>query len=156
MMVTGKRREIIIAGVLLLMILQLAWQVIKIIGGLTGERPQVSSPITATITALFHQPSATGSTEAAPGLIVYGKVQDQDGAGIENVTIYRSYASYEGKVISTTDGSGYYVSGFYGIPGDEMVSVWAVKSGMVFTPEYCHWRHYYGYELAKCDFTTQP
>ena len=100
-------------------------------------------------------PQSTPSAENEPGLVVYGSVRGKNGEGLGNVTIYRQYASYPGVVIATTDGSGYYKSDFYAIPGDEMVSVWAEATGMKFLPEMCSWRHYYGSEVKACDFVAQ-
>ncbi|PWB55472.1 MAG: hypothetical protein C3F13_04120 [Anaerolineales bacterium] len=100
-------------------------------------------------------PQVTPSVENVPGLVVYGSVRGQNGEGIAGVTVYRQYASYPGVVIATTDGSGYYKSDFYGIPGDEMVSVWAEMSGLKLLPERCSWRHYYGSEVKACDFVAQ-
>lgn len=96
---------------------------------------------------------------STPGLIIYGKVIDQEGAGVAEVLIYRNYASAGGEVIATTDASGYYESDFYWIPGDEMVGVWAEKSGLAFEPEYYRWRHYAysGLERKECNFSvSQP
>jgi hypothetical protein len=90
--------------------------------------------------------------EATPGLVVYGTVQDLSGAGVENVTIYRQYASYPGVLIATTDANGDYQSDFYTIPGDEMVTVWAERSGLEFEPEHYFWRHYYGYQRTELNF----
>jgi hypothetical protein len=89
---------------------------------------------------------------ATPGLVVYGYVQDMNGAGLEGVSIYRKYASYPGVVIATTDPNGYYQSDFYTIPGDEMVTVWADGLGLKYEPDQYYWRHYYGYEGRECSF----
>lgn len=97
----------------------------------------------------------TPMAEATPGLVVYGVVRDADGKGVENVGIYRSYASYPSELIATTDAKGEYQSDFYYIPGDEMVTVKAVISGIEFKPAYYYWRHYYGYEKAECNFSSQ-
>jgi len=97
----------------------------------------------------------TPTAETTPGLVVYGVVRDADGKGVEKVGIYRSYASYPSELIATTDAKGEYQSDFYYIPGDEMVTVKAVTSGIEFTPAYYYWRHYYGYEKAECNFSTQ-
>ena len=104
-----------------------------------------TSPPVATI-----EPTIT--TVPGPGLVVHGKVQDLSGAGVENVDIYRSYSAYPGEVIATTDANGRYTSVFYPIPGDEMVTVWAEKVNLEFTPVNCSWRHYYGYEEKECNF----
>jgi hypothetical protein len=97
----------------------------------------------------------TPSVIPAPGLIIYGKVTDQNGYGVANVLIYRNYASYAGEVIATTDANGYYESGFFGIPGDEMIGVWAESPGLVFEPQYYRWRHYFGSERKECDFLAK-
>jgi hypothetical protein len=98
----------------------------------------------------------TPSLAPAPGLIIYGKVTDQNGSGLPNVLIYRSYASYSGELVATTDANGYYESAFYGIPGDEMIGVWAESPSLVFEPQYYRWRHYYGSERTECDFLVKP
>ncbi len=90
-----------------------------------------------------------------PGLVVYGVVRDLSGSGVENVSIYRGYASYQGVVIATTDATGIYQSDFYYIPGDEMVRVWAERSGLVFAPMQYYWRHYHGYQRAECNFQAR-
>ena len=38
----------------------------------------------------------TPTPMTTPGLVVYGYVHDQGGAGVGSVNIYRSYASYPG------------------------------------------------------------
>jgi hypothetical protein len=98
----------------------------------------------------------TPTPEGAPGLVVSGSVRKADGTGLENVSIYANYASYPGRLIARTDSAGIYQSDFNPIPGDEMVSVWAERSGFLFQPELCYWRHYYGYEARKCDFEVLP
>ena len=114
----------------------------------------VSSP---TLTA---SPGVSGQGESptavpAPGLVVFGKVTDQNGVGVENVNIYRSYAAYSGVVIAATDANGEYASIFYPIPGDENVSIWAELPGSAFDPEYCRWRHYFGFEKRECNFQVK-
>ena len=94
----------------------------------------------------------TSTPQTSPGLVVYGTVRNEGGAGISHVTIYRSYASYPGVEIAVTDSTGYFQSDFFAIPGDEMVSVWAEQAGLEFTPALCYWRHYYGYEMKSCNF----
>jgi hypothetical protein len=92
---------------------------------------------------------------STPGLLVYGSVQDSNGLGLEGVEIYRSYASYPGVVIATTGVDGYYESEFAYIPGDEMVTVWALSPGIVFEPENYYWRHYYGYVQTERNFNVR-
>ena len=94
----------------------------------------------------------TPTPMTTPGLVVFGTVHDEGGAGVGSVNIYRNYASYPGFVIATTDAEGYYQSDFYAIPGDEMVSVWAEGLGLTYEPKQYYWRHYYGYEGAECNF----
>jgi hypothetical protein len=89
---------------------------------------------------------------ATPGLLVYGTVTNRSGAGVAGVNIFRSYASYSGIVIATTDADGDYQSDFYAIPGDEMVTVWAEGLGYEYKPEHYYWRHYYGFEQTNCSF----
>ena len=87
-----------------------------------------------------------------PGLVVEGQVRREDGAALPNVSIYRSYASYEGSVIAITDQEGSYRSDHEHIPGDEMVTVWAKLDGYTFEPERESWRHYAGHEVRTLDF----
>jgi hypothetical protein len=94
----------------------------------------------------------TGSVIPTPGLIISGRVLDGVGSGVENVQIYRNYSAYPGEVLATTDADGSYASGFYPIPGDDMVTIWAEKPGLVFEPEFCAWRHVYGYKQKEVDF----
>lgn len=101
---------------------------------------------------IMDEPPYTPVAGSAPGWVVCGFVRDMSGAGVEGVSIYRSYASYAGVMIATTDANGYYQSDFYAIPGDEMITVWADRSGLEFDPENYYRRHYYGYEQAECDF----
>jgi hypothetical protein len=89
----------------------------------------------------------------APGLILQGRVT-HEGDGLKGVKIYRSYASYGGELVATTDADGYYQSEYMFIPGDEMVTVWAELDGYVFEPEREYWRHYYGLEQRTLDFTA--
>ena len=77
-----------------------------------------------------------------------------DGKGLADVSIYRSYASYPGELIATTDADGYFQSEFMGIPGDEMISVWAELQNYIFDPPNYRWRHYYGYEEPTLDFVA--
>jgi hypothetical protein len=98
------------------------------------------------------EPAYTPTPTSTPGLVVYGVVRYLNGSGVENVNIYRSYAGYQGVLIATTDETGFYQSDFYYIPGDEMVTVWAEKPGLVFEPEFYYWRHYYSYQMKECNF----
>jgi hypothetical protein len=98
----------------------------------------------------------TSTPPAEPGLMVSGSVRSSNGSGVDKVAIYINYASYPGRMIAMTDASGNYQSDFFPIPGDEMVSVWAERSGSLFLPELCYWRHYYGNETKTCDFVIQP
>ena len=84
--------------------------------------------------------------------MVQGHILLQDGTGVAGVTICRSFASYEGEPVATTDAEGYFQTEFSFIPGDEMITVWAYDEDYVFDPESHFWRHYFGYELATRDF----
>lgn len=100
-------------------------------------------------------PEASPVSTDTPGLIVHGRVTS-NGVGVANVKIYRRFSAYPRELIATTDKNGYYQSAFIGIPGDEMVSIEAELDGYTFDPPYYYWRHYYGYEETKCDFTGVP
>jgi hypothetical protein len=97
-------------------------------------------------------PEATITPTVEPGLVVQGHVRLADGSGVAGVTICRSFASYDGEPIATTDAEGYFQTEFSFIPGDEMITVWAYGEGYIFDPESYFWRHYFGYELATRDF----
>ena len=101
-------------------------------------------------------PTATVARD--PGLIIQGHVWlgEDEGVGLAGVNIYRSYASYSGELVATTDQDGYYQSDFTSLPGDEMVTVWAELDGYVLLPEQHSWRHYYGYESRTLDFIAAP
>ena len=135
MSVLNRRSKIILTFFAFLIVLALvAWGTSSVYGAsLPGE---IYAP----------QPTST------PGLVVYGVVRNLSGSGVENVNIYRSYAGYQGVLIATTDATGFYQSDFYYIPGDEMVTVWAEESGLVFEPEFYYWRHYYSYQVKECNF----
>jgi hypothetical protein len=107
--------------------------------------------------AIFSNPNP-GQTAIDPGLVITGYVRlnDQNGIGVENVEIFRSYAAYPGDQIAITDDQGYYDSGYYFIPGGENVTVWATKDGYNLDPQQYHWRHYYGYEEKEMDFVANP
>lgn len=122
------------------------------LSGDNGGRLQVTPSTAAVSGGLQGDPPYTPVAGSAPGWVVYGFVRDKRGVGVEGVSIYRSYSSYAGVLIATTDANGYYQSDFSPIPGDEMVTVWADRSGLEFSPENFHWRHYYGYEQTECDF----
>ncbi len=148
----GNRERLLLMFVLILIFLALATFLPDLLQAvIKGNNPEAlltGSP----------SPSVTGQMPGtpvgaqAPGLVVSGKVTDLNGVGVENVKIYRSYASYPGEVIATTDANGYYVSAFYAIPGDENITIWAEKAGTSFDPENYNWRHYYGFEHAECNF----
>ena len=145
------KKVILITGFLLLVVLSgLIPVILQLVdrGKPVDEIPAetIKPPVTT------QQPAST-TVGPAPGLIVTGRVSDQAGSGVENVRIYRSYASYAGVVIATTDANGDYASDFYPIPGDEMVTIWAEKPGLVFEPENYYWRHYYGFEHVEYEFT---
>ena len=91
-----------------------------------------------------------------PGLIIRGSVQLADGSPVPDISICRSYASYPGTIVARTDANGYFQSQFAFIPGDEMVSVWAVAEGYTFQPDSYRWRHYYGSEDRGLDFIATP
>ncbi len=98
----------------------------------------------------------TAVTETAPGIVIHGSVRNSSEKGVENVAIYAEYAGIAGELVAVTDSQGNYETKFYTIPGDEMVTVWAQRTGLQFQPENCFWRHYYGYEMKTCDFLVQP
>jgi hypothetical protein len=101
-------------------------------------------------------PESSITPTVEPGLVVEGHVRLADGSGVTGVTICRSYASYEGEPVAATDAEGYFQTDFSYIPGDEMVTVWAIYEGYVFEPENYFWRHYFGYELTTRDFVAVP
>jgi hypothetical protein len=91
-----------------------------------------------------------------PGLIISGYVRLQDGMPLAGVKILRGYASYPPELVATTDTGGFYQTAFAWIPGDEMVTVTPELAGYSFDPPQEYWRHYYGFEEKKLDFTALP
>jgi hypothetical protein len=143
-----RRLFITIAGVGLIIAL------VALIFGSLYSRGLVMDGVTDT--SIAEAVPDTLTPEVAPGIVISGTVRDSDGVGLENVDIYLNYASYPGRLIERTDAAGNYESDFYPIPGDEMITVWAERSGLQFEPKYCFWRHYHGYEMRICDFLAQP
>ncbi len=124
------------------------WVDIRVIGTIPSRTP---TP-TATVTPTGTLPSVT----PVPGLTLRGYVRLQDGSGLSGVKICRSFASYSGVIVATTDASGYYQSDFTYIPGDEMVTVWPSAPGYSFVPDKGYWRHYYGVEDHTANFVASP
>ncbi len=152
----GNRRKVIIVSMSLIIVLALTVFLSILSKDVNNEKLQTPPSSDFTPSEESDLQIVTPSAEPAPGLMIYGTVKDQNSAGVENVAIYRSYSSYPGIVIASTDANGNYESDFYQIPGDEMVTIWAEKQGISFQPENYHWRHYYGYEQAECNFLVQP
>lgn len=151
------RRKVIIVSVSLIIVVALAALFPILSKDMNNEKPQTPPSADFSPSAESDLQFVTPSAEPTPGLTIYGTVKDKNSVGVENVAIYRSYSSYPGIVIATTNANGYYESDFYPIPGDEMVTIWAEKHGLTFQPENYHWRHYYGYEWKGCDFqVVQP
>ena len=75
-----------------------------------------------------------------------------DGIPMPSPRETRKTLGYPGVVVATTDSTGFYQADFQGIPGDEMVTVWAQLIGYVLDPAQYNWRHYYGYEDRTLDF----
>ena len=150
----SRRLKIVIAGAVAVLFVVLVMVGLRFVN-LPGENRNglLVTPIAgANPGGITVEPPFTPVAGSAPGWVVYGFVRDKSGVGMEGVSIYRSYASYAGVVIATTDANGYYQSDFSAIPGDEMITVWADRSGLKFNPENYRWRHYYGYEQTECDF----
>ncbi len=116
-----------------------------------ASAPSVLSPSPVGPTALT-EPQWTPT----PGIVLHGQVILADGSGLANVSICRSYASYPGTVVATTDRDGSFQAGFAFIPGDEMIAVWPLASGYTFDPPTYRWRHYYGLENRSLDFRAIP
>jgi hypothetical protein len=119
-------------------------------GSAAGDRVRWVSPYILRAGGVPPSPSPTSEDT---GLIIRGRVT-RDGIGLPSVDIYRNFAVYPGQLVATTDANGYYVSDFWFIPGDEMVTVWAVKEGYTFDPPNYYWRHYHGREDRTLDFTA--
>jgi hypothetical protein len=97
--------------------------------------------------------------QSGPGLDLQGHVwlNHENGPGLENVAIYRSYAHYPwGTLVATTDQNGYYKADFAYIPGDEAVHVWPELAGYTFDPEKYSWHHYAGSESKTVNFIAIP
>jgi hypothetical protein len=132
--VSNRRKIILVSTAFLIMLMVVGFGYVISHGAVRDGLPNTPSPV------------------ATPGLVVHGYVRDVSGTGLESVEIYRNYASYPAVVIARTDANGYYQSDFEYIAGDEMVTVWAVGSGLEYEPEQCYWRHYYGYQQTQCNF----
>ena len=117
-------------------------------GSATGDRVRWVSPY---ILRAGVVPPSPSPTPEQTGLIIRGRVT-KDGVGLPGISIYRTFASYPGQLVATTDANGYYQSDFWFIPGDEMVTVWAVQEGYVFDPPNYFWRHYHSREDRTLDF----
>ncbi len=100
--------------------------------------------------------SPTSVSTGIPGLQIQGMVHLKDGTGLAGVELCRNYSAYPGEIVATSAEDGHFISEFAGIPGDEMVGVWPVKTGYTFDPAYVRWRHYYGHEVKTLDFTAVP
>jgi hypothetical protein len=108
------------------------------------------SPVPPTLSAPTLSPAIT----ATPGVILWGSVHHPDGSGLAGVIICRSYASYPGVQVALTDAQGQFRTSLAYIPGDEMITVWPFLPGYTFQPEQEYWRHYYGLEVSRMDFTA--
>lgn len=145
----------IIVGVALLMMDLI---IVLIFLAVSREDNQASSPTSipaSTEGSPFSAAPSTPTPQATPGVVFFGTVRDQSSVGLPGIEIYRQYANYPGTLVATTDARGYYESGFYYIPGDEMITLWAVHPGFTFDPEHYYWRHYHGYEAGNYDFNVQ-
>ena len=80
----------------------------------------------------------------------------ENGPGLENVAIYRSYTHYPGQLVATTGQDGYYQADFMYISGDETVQVWPELTGYTFNPEMYRWHHYSHYESKTLNFIAIP
>jgi hypothetical protein len=116
-------------------------------------RPTSTATATGTPTA-----TPTSVPVPQPGMVIQGRVtlDDAGQGGVANVKIYRSFASYPGVVVATTDQDGRYVTPFQPVPGDEMVTVWAEREGYTFEPARYNWRHYFGFQVYQLDFAAKP
>jgi hypothetical protein len=102
-------------------------------------------------------PGATGtstSLTATPGLLLEGDVHLTDGTPLGGVVICRSFASYQGSQVAVTDSNGEFSAEFVSIPGDEMVTIWPHLDGYSFDPAQVYWRHYFGFETSRLEFTA--
>ena len=123
-----------------------------------GAHPETAGP-SAPIGVPAESPAATvsmPSLTATPGLLLRGSVRSADGAPLPDVVICRSFASYPGRRVGTTDRSGDFVAEFVAIPGDEMIAVWPYREGYTFDPPRVYWRHYHGFETSTLRFTGSP
>jgi hypothetical protein len=99
-----------------------------------------------------YAPTLDPAITETPGLLILGYTLTENGRGIDEAAICRRYASYPAELVATSDGNGYFQANFAPIPGDEMVTVWAIAEGYVFEPQEYNWRHYAGFELYKMRF----
>src|SRR5512143_1960100 len=120
------------------------------------QLPPVTVPPIATTAPASLPVTVPPPVTSTPGIVLRGHVRLADGSGVPGVTICRSYASYPGEAVAITDQTGYFESAFAFIPGDEMISVWALAPGYTFDPPYDYWRHYFGLEDHSLDFVASP
>ena len=149
-----RQHKLILASTSFLILLIIAGIAFTIFRPHGDKTLPVSSNSNTAIPSQTGQVPSTPLASTTPGVRLYGSVRDENGVGVEGVLIYRNYASYQGEVIAVTDPKGYYESEFYAIPGDEMIGLWAEKPGYSFKPQAYQWRHYYGVEDAKHDFSA--
>jgi len=92
---------------------------------------------------------------ATPGLNLQGTVR-MNNAGLAGVSIYRSFAGYPAVLVATSGTDGKYKADFMPIPGQETITISAVRAGYGFEPVLYSWAHNYGYENKTLDFTGAP
>ena len=121
----------------------------------TTDMQPVTQPPLPSLTPHGTLNLSSTTTSLPAGIRIQGSVTG-NGMSLANVKIYRSFASYPGVLVATTGEDGYYQADFMPIPGDEMLTIWAVLEGYGFTPENYFWRHYRGYEERILDFEGVP
>jgi len=91
-----------------------------------------------------------------PGLIVRGHVRRETTLeGVPGVAVQVFLAGYAWPATAgVTDADGFYEADFIYIPGDELITVKPVLTGVTFEPPQYFWRHYAGVENAVRDFAA--
>ncbi|MCX6030070.1 MAG: hypothetical protein NT169_12340 [Chloroflexi bacterium] len=110
-----------------------------------------SPTVTPTLT-----PTPTPTNTVMPGLVVRGHVRRESTLeGVAGVAVQVFLAGYSWPATAgVTDADGYYETDFIYIPGDEMITVKPVLTGVTFEPPLYFWRHYAGVENAVRDFVA--
>jgi hypothetical protein len=117
--------------------------------------PTFTPTVTPTATPTFTA-TPTPTSTVIPGLVVRGHVRrEMTLEGVPGVAVQVFLAGYAWPIAAgVTDANGAYATDFVYIPGDEMITVKPVLTGVTFEPPQYFWRHYAGFETAVRDFVA--